>query len=127
MKNILLILLMSGLMSGCWWVKKDDPVAIEHRVEGAAVFHPALPPAASLQRFGDGWKVITPEIIEEYIKDWEKGDADPIVAYVITVEDYEILAKNMAELKRIIRDYKEIIIYYRSLQPDELTPKKDEK
>ena len=58
------------------------------------------------------WWVVTEENFKEFKKKFEEENGDPLVAYVLSVRDYETLALNMAEIKRYIEQQKEIIIYY---------------
>ena len=61
---------------------------------------------------GMKWWVVTEENFQEFKKKFEEENGDPLVAYVLSVRDYETLALNMAEIKRYIQQQKEIIIYY---------------
>ena len=58
------------------------------------------------------WWVVTEENFAEFKDKFQKENGDPLVAYVLSVRDYETLALNMAEIKRYIEQQKEIIIYY---------------
>ena len=58
------------------------------------------------------WWVVTEENFKEFKKKFQKENGDPLVAYVLSVKDYETLALIMAEIKRYIEQQKEIIIYY---------------
>ena len=58
------------------------------------------------------WWVVTEENFKEFKEKFQKENGDPLVAYVLSVKDYETLALNMAEIKRYIEQQKEIIIYY---------------
>ena len=58
------------------------------------------------------WWVVTEENFKEFKEKFQKENGDPLVAYVLSVRDYETLALNMAEIKRYIQQQKEIIIYY---------------
>jgi len=68
------------------------------------------------------WYVVTEENFAEFKKRFQKENGDPLVAYVISVKDYETLAVDMAEIKRYIDQQKQIIIYYEKA----LSPKKVE-
>ena len=61
---------------------------------------------------GMKWWVVTEENFKEFKEKFQKENGDPLVAYVLSVRDYETLALNMAEIKRYIEQQKEIIIYY---------------
>ena len=58
------------------------------------------------------WYVVTEENFAEFKKKFQEENGDPLVAYVISVKDYETLAIDMAEIKRYIEQQKQIIIYY---------------
>jgi len=74
------------------------------------------------------WYVVTEENFVEFKKKFLKENGDPLVAYVISVKDYETLAIDMAEIKRYIDQQKQIIIYYeKALSPKEEEPKEDKK
>jgi hypothetical protein len=74
------------------------------------------------------WYVVTEENFAEFKKRFQKENGDPLVAYVISVKDYETLAIDMAEIKRYIDQQKQIIIYYeKALSPKEKEPKEDKK
>ena len=64
------------------------------------------------------WYVVTESNFVEFKKKFIKENGDPLVAYVISVKDYETLAIDMAEIKRYIDQQKQIIIYYeKALKP----------
>jgi len=58
------------------------------------------------------WWVVTEQNFKEFKKNFQKENGDPLVAYVISVKDYEILALDFAEIKRYIEQQKSIIVYY---------------
>ena len=65
------------------------------------------------------WYVVTEENFAEFKKKFLKENGDPLVAYVISVKDYETLAIDMAEIKRYIRQALSIITYYKELDEEE--------
>ena len=69
------------------------------------------------------WWVVTEENFKEFKASFQKENGDPLVAYVLSVKDYETLALNMAEIKRYIEQQKSIIVYYE----DAIKPKVKEK
>ena len=69
------------------------------------------------------WWVVTEENFKEFKEAFQKENGDPLVAYVISVKDYETLALNMAEIKRYIEQQKSIIVYYENA----IKPKEEEK
>ena len=64
------------------------------------------------------WYVVTEENFVEFKKRFLKENGDPLVAYVISVKDYETLAIDIAEIMRYLDQQKQIIIYYeKALKP----------
>ena len=58
------------------------------------------------------WWVVTEDNFAEFKEKFQKANGDPLVAYVLSVKEYETLAINIAEIKRYLEQQKEIIIYY---------------
>lgn len=109
--RILLISAIALSLSGCFSSTPVKPVQVEYRTKTVPVFHPPLPDGVSMGQVK--WKVLTPAIMEEYLRDLKAGKAPVIVFYGITPKGYETLAGNIAELKRYIKQQKAIIMYYR--------------
>tara|TARA_B110000196_G_C20578208_1_gene400721 strand:+ start:151 stop:546 length:396 start_codon:yes stop_codon:yes gene_type:complete len=120
------LLLMSLLVSSCsTWDKltkiEVQTVEVERNV-------PIQNRPRQLQLSDIYWYVVTESNFVEFKKKFIKENGDPLVAYVISVKDYETLAIDMAEIKRYIDQQKQIIIYYeKALSPKEEEPKEDKK
>ena len=110
------LLLLSLLISSCsTWDKltriEVQTVEVERNV-------PLQNRPRQLQLSHIYWYVVTEENFVEFKKRFLKENGDPLVAYVISVKDYETLAIDMAEIKRYIDQQKQIIIYYeKALKP----------
>jgi len=88
------------------------------------IYQPPLPKAIDLQDVE--FFVITEKNFEEQVKKLEKMQSGTYVLFGITPQDYENMAYNLQELRRYIRQQKEIIIYYRqATQDDENTDAED--
>jgi len=64
--------------------------------------------------------------LDRYLDDVKKKNNGDIVFFAISVEDYELMAFNMQELRRYIREVQEVIVYYRNVtikNPDGSTEK----
>ena len=120
------LLLLSLIISSCssWNPLKTieiKPVEVERNV-------PLQNRPRQLDLSDIHWYVVTEENFAEFKKKFQKENGDPLVAYVISVKDYETLAIDMAEIKRYIDQQKQIIIYYeKALSPKEEEPKEDKK
>ena len=73
------------------------------------------------------WWVVTEENFKEFKAAFQKENGDPLVAYVLSVRDYETLALNMAEIKRYIEQQKQIIVYYEKAVAPQPPQEKSEK
>ena len=60
------------------------------------------------------WYVVSESNIEEFLARVEK-EQGTVVFFAMSVPDYELMAYNMQELKRYIRELKEVVIYYREV------------
>ena len=61
---------------------------------------------------------MTPELMEEYLEMFKKGDAPAIPYYSLTTQQYENLSSNVADITRYIENILSIIKYYRSLDEE---------
>ena len=53
--------------------------------------------------------------LDQFLDDVKKKNNGDIVFFAISVEDYELMAYNMQELRRYIREVQEVIVYYRNV------------
>jgi hypothetical protein len=110
------LLLLSLLISSCaTWDKltriEVQTIEVERNV-------PLQNRPRQLQLSDIYWYVVTEENFVEFKKRFLKENGDPLVAYVISVKDYETLAIDMAEIMRYLDQQKQIIIYYeKALKP----------
>lgn len=88
------------------------------------IYQPPLPKAIDMQDVE--FFVVTEKNLDEQIKKLEKMQDGTYVLFGLTPQDYENMAYNLQELRRYIRQQKEIIIYYRqATQDDENTDAED--
>jgi len=92
------------------------PVEVVTIAESPPMYHPPLP--LEVQLVDIDWEILTPEIMEQYLNDLEKGSAPPTAYYSLTSKDYENLSMNMAEIKRYLRDVLGIVEFYREYDDD---------
>lgn len=82
------------------------------------IVQPVLPRAISLNE--PAWMVVS----ETNFEDFEKLiKSEKMAFFVMTADDYELMAGNMQEIRRYIREMKEVVIYYRNVTQ----PNKEEK
>ena len=81
----------------------------------APMYHPPLPEAVSPAEIE--FVVLSPDIMREYIENYDEGNAPAVAYYGLTSQAYENLANNLADIRRYIRQSLNIIKYYRDNDP----------
>lgn len=105
--NLTKSLLLSSfiLLTGCSLFSQPETV-VETRILERDIPVVERPTPLDLKKIK--FKVITLENLEAFIEELEKEK----VYIIMTVKDYEILATNIADLKKYILEQKRIIVYY---------------
>ncbi len=110
--------LMIAFLSGCSFMKSDPPPTPEPIIKTVTeyktleIYQPQLPKRIDLQDVE--FFVVTEKNLEEQIARISKMQDGTFVIFGLTPQDYENMAYNLQELRRYIRQQKEIIIYYRN-------------
>ena len=125
------ILLISFLLLGGCSLLQPQPLPTPEPIiktvteyKTLEIYQPPLPKAIDLQDVE--FFVVTEKNLDEQIKKLEKMQDGTYVLFGMTPQDYENMAYNLQELRRYIRQQKEIIIYYRqATQDDENTDAED--
>ena len=117
-KHLTSLLLSLTLISliGCSSMGAREPrqipeVKVITEEVSTTIFHPPLPQEVRLEDIR--WMVITNDNIEEQITEAENLLGGDFVVFAMIPTDYENFAWNIQELRRFIRQQKEIILYYR--------------
>ena len=125
MKNSLIkitLFLALLLVSGCSMfgsnrsIPEVTPVEVVTVVKKAPTYHPPLP--NSINTVPVEWTVLNAELMQEYLDDYEEGNAPTNVWYSLTSKGYENLSFNMAEVKRYLRQVLNIVEYYKNLDEE---------
>jgi len=111
------------LLQGCSWVPRlewgDEPkfippepqiVTVTEKVP-LRIYQPPLPQEIDLLNVN--FFVITEENYDEKKKEIEKILDGNFVVFALTPDGYEKMAENFQEVRRYVRQQKELIIYYR--------------
>lgn len=112
MKISLLIISSLFVLGGCSILPKAQPVDVRTIAEIPPMYHPPLP--LEIQGLPVKWKVLTPEIMEEYLALVKEGKAPAMPYYALTTQQYENLSVNMAEITRYTKNILSIVEYYRN-------------
>ena len=102
--------------SGCSVLPKVDftpppPVKVITEEVKVDIYQPPLPNEINMEDVS--WFVITKENWEESVQKVEKLLGGDFVVMALTPKGYENMAYNLQEIRRFIRQQKEIILYYR--------------
>ena len=99
-------------VSSCSLVPKKKEVQITTKAIERTIIQPVMPREIDLKE--PYWYVVSDKNIDEFLARIEK-DQGQMVFFAMSVPDYEIMAYNMQELKRYIRELKEVVVYYRKV------------
>ena len=119
MMKIKSIILISCLfvIANCSMMPTAKPVEVVTIAEPVPLYHPPLPLEVGLVDID--WEILTPDLMKEYLADYENGSAPAIAYYSLTSKEYENLSMNMAEIKRYLRDTLSIVKYYRDYDKED--------
>mgnify|MGYP003308571711 FL=1 len=105
-----------ALSSGCSVLPKVDftpppPVKVITEEVKMEIYQPPLPQEIKMEDVN--WFVITKNNYEESVAKVEKLLGGEFVVFALTPTGYEAMAYKLQEIRRFIRQQKEIILYYR--------------
>jgi hypothetical protein len=104
-----------GLFGGSPAVPVVAPVKIVTITEPAPMYHPPLPEGLTPSEIE--WVVLNPNLMRDYISNYDEGNAPALAYYALTSQAYENLSNNLADVRRYIRQNLNIIQYYRDNDP----------
>ena len=65
------------------------------------------------------WYVVSNKNLEEFLERIE-NESGTMVFMAMSVPDYELMAYNLQEIKRYVKETKEVVVYYRTVtDPDD--------
>jgi len=100
------------MVSSCSLVPSKKEVQITTKAIERTIIQPVMPREIDLKE--PYWYVVSDKNIDEFLARVAK-DQGQLVFFAMSVPDYEIMAYNMQELKRYIRELKEVVVYYRKV------------
>ena len=111
LKKTLLVLIVLTMACSCSLIPTKQVEIITKPIERNIV-QPILPRGVDLK--DPYWYVVSEKNIDEFLKRVEKEEG-AVVFFAMSVQDYELMAYNMQELKRYIKELKEVVVYYRTV------------
>lgn len=113
------VLLTSLMISGCSslpFFKKPPPhepiVKVVTKTVEREINQPIMPRGLDLKE--PFWYVVSEKNLDEFMERMNKEEGQ-LVFFAMTPADYELMAYNMQEIKRYVREMKEVVIYYRKV------------
>ena len=118
MKKIALIVSLALIASGCSMIQpKAKPVAVTTIAKQQPMYHPPLP--MEVQMDPVEWEIMTPERMEEYLANLEKGEAPRRAYYTLSSKEYEHLSMDIADITRYIKEILGIVKLYRDYDKED--------
>ena len=118
MKKITLIVSLALLTSGCSMMgERVKPVSVTTIAERPPMYHPPLP--MEVQMDPVEWEIMTPERMEEYLANLEKGEAPRRAYYTLSSKEYEHLSMDIADITRYIKEILGIVKFYRDYDKED--------
>ena len=79
--------------------------------------HPPMPRPIDMKE--PKWYVVSNKNLEEFLERIE-NESGTMVFMAMSVPDYELMAYNLQEIKRYVKETKEVVVYYRTVtDPDD--------
>lgn len=115
MNRIILIVITAILLTGCT-LGGEKKIKIFSVEEPRAKLNHPMPDALTLEKVR--WIVITSENAEEVFAKLEKEGIDPVI-FGLTDKDYEILAKNFAQIRAKLQETNNLLEQYKKYYESE--------
>ena len=118
MKKIAIIVSLALIASGCSMIQpKAKPVSVTTIAERPPMYHPPLP--MEVQMDPVDWEILTPDNMQIYLDNLEKGEAPRRAFYTLSSKEYEHLSMDIADITRYIKEVLGIIKFYRDYDKEE--------
>ena len=124
LKKTVVLLALSLVISGCSILGPKKVEVITKPVE-IEIVQPTLPRALDLKE--PYWYVVSESNLDAFIENVSKQSGENMTFVAMTVADYELMAYNMQEIKRYVRELGEVIVYYRKVTIKDKDIEKEEK
>jgi len=113
MKNLISIVLVGLLLTGCSSVKELSIFKEEVKRQPLALEKPTPLQMEKIQ-----WIIVTSENAEEVFKKMEEQGLDPVL-FGLTDNDYQLIAKNFARIRNQLKIQNDIIDKYKEYYESE--------
>ena len=112
--------LLTLTISGCSILKPQSiPVEIKTVPIKVPITQPVLPRRIDLKE--PYWYVVSDKNLEEFLERNKKESGG--VFFAMSAGDYELMAYNLQEIKRYVKELKQVVIYYKKVTTYDDEPK----
>lgn len=80
------------------------------------IAQPVLPRAIDLKE--PQWYVVSEANLDEFLERLKREEGQ-LVFFAMSVPDYELMAYNMQEIKRYVKEMQQVVVYYRKVTTEE--------
>ena len=118
MKKLAIILSLAVVSSSCSMMgDRVKPVSVTTIAKQQPMYHPPLP--MEVQMDPVDWEILTPDSMQLYLDNLEKGEAPKRAFYTLSSKEYEHLSMDMADITRYITEILGIVRFYRDYDKEE--------
>ena len=111
--RMIALLSIVSISSGCSLLQtKPEPIPVEIKTVQVRIpiTQPSLPRPIDMKE--PYWYVVSSQNIDEFLANIEKESGN-MVFFAMSPADYELMAYNLQEIKRYVKELKEVVIYYK--------------
>ena len=118
MKKLAILLSLAVVASSCSMMgDRVKPVSVTTIAKQQPMYHPPLP--MEVQMDPVDWEILTPDSLQLYLDNLEKGEAPRRAFYSLSSKEYEHLSMDMADITRYITEILGIVRFYRDYDKPE--------
>ena len=118
MKKLAILLSLAVVASSCSMMGDIvKPVSVTTIAKQQPMYHPPLP--MEVQMDPVDWEILTPDSMQLYLDNLEKGEAPRRAFYSLSSKEYEHLSMDMADITRYITEILGIVRFYRDYDKEE--------
>jgi len=102
-----------SIISGCSLIRPQPiPVEIKTVPVKVPITQPVLPRAIDMK--DPYWYVVSNKNLDEFLLKIEKESGN-VVFFAMSPADYELMAYNLQEIKRYVKELKQVVVYYKKV------------
>jgi len=108
------VLMSVLLLSSCALMTKP-PVEVEIKTVPIKIkiTQPVLPRPIDMK--DPQWYVVSEKNLDEFLERIKKESGGQLVFFAMSPGDYELMAFNLQEIKRYVKELKEVVVYYKTV------------